>query len=313
MPERHYHVIFNPNAGTALATGLTTAALSDMLSKAGLSFDIDDDDDEPLEGRIARAVAGPAEIIVAGGGDGTVLAVAEALLGTDKTLAILPLGTLNGLARDLTLPLDVPTAIQQLEALEPRAIDVGEVNGRAFLHNVIIGLVPGIGVGREKVRGSGIGGKIKFTLFMLRRLARARRIALALRLNGADVRVERMQSLVVVNNSYDQWFGRFMARRRLDRGRLTAYLIRNLRISDAIRLTVEMMFGTWGADRVIEYEKVQELTVMSKKPRLSVSMDGDVLILDTPLNFAVRPKSLTVLAPPVPALEPAPPAKMESA
>lgn len=314
MAERHYHVIFNPNAGTALTTGLTTAALSEMFTEAGLSFDIDDDDEQPLEERIAKAIAGPADVIVAGGGDGTVLAVAEALLATDKTLAILPLGTLNGLARDLQLPLDVPTAIRQLNELEPRPIDVGEVNGRAFLHNVIIGLVPGIGVGREKVRGAGLRGKIKFTLFMLRRLARARRIALALRLNGKDVRVERMQSLVVVNNSYDQWFGRFMARRRLDRGRLTAYLVRNLRISDAIRLTVEMMFGTWGNDRVIEYEKVQELTVMSKKPRLSVSMDGDVMMLDTPLNFSVRPKSLMVLAPAQPEADAAPqPAVPESA
>ena len=304
MAERHYHIIFNPNAGTALTTGVTTASLSDLFTKAGHSFDIDDDDDEPLEGRIRRALEGPAEIIVAGGGDGTVLAVAEALLGTDKLLAILPLGTLNGLARDLQLPLDVPTAIQQLGELEPRAIDVGEVNGRTFLHNVIIGLVPGIGVGREKVRGTGIVGKIKFTLFMLRRLARARRIALALQVNGETIRVERMHSLVVVNNSYDQWFGRFMARRRLDRGRLTAYLIRNLRIWDAIRLAFEMLAGTWGADRVIAYEKVQQLTVMSKKSRLSVSMDGDVLTLDTPLNFAVRPKSLTVLAPAAPAAAP---------
>jgi diacylglycerol kinase family enzyme len=304
MAERHYHIIFNPSAGTALTTGVTTASLSDLFTKAGHSFDIDDDDDEPLEGRISRALEGPADIIVAGGGDGTVLAVAEALLSTDKMLAILPLGTLNGLARDLQLPLDVPTAIQQLDTLEPRAIDVGEVNGRTFLHNVIIGLVPGIGVGREKVRGSGLAGKIKFILFMLRRLARARRIALALQVNGETIRVERMHSLVVVNNSYDQWFGRFMARRRLDRGRLTAYLIRNLRIWDAIRLAFEMLAGTWGTDRVIEYEKVQQLTVMSKKSRLSVSIDGDVFTLDTPLNFSVRPKSLTVLAPAVPAAAP---------
>jgi diacylglycerol kinase family enzyme len=61
-----------------------------------------------------------------------------------------------------------------------------------------------------------------------------------------------------------------------------------------------MVVGTWGSDRVIEYEKVQQLTVMSKKRRLMVSMDGDVLTLDTPLNFAVHPKSLTVLAPALP-------------
>jgi diacylglycerol kinase family enzyme len=308
MAERHYHIIFNPTAGTALATGLTTAALGQMFSAAGIPFVIDDGDGEPLADRIARAIAGPADVVVAGGGDGTVLAVAEALLGTGKTLAILPLGTLNGLARDLELPLDVPTAVQRLPELEPRAIDVAEVNGRPFLHNVIIGLVPGIGVGREKVRGTGIVGKVKFTLFMIRRLARARRIALAMQLNGGQtMRVERLQSLVVVNNSYDQRFGRFMARRRLDRGRLTAYLIRSLRPGDAIRLAVEMILGTWGGDQVIEYEKVQQLTVLSKKSRVSVSMDGDVLSLETPLHFTVRPKSLNVLAPVVAVPDVAPP------
>jgi diacylglycerol kinase family enzyme len=308
MTDRRYCVIFNPNAGTALSTGLTTAQLTDLFAQAQLSFDIDDSDQEPLEERVARALLGPADVIVAAGGDGTVLAVAEALLGTDKTLAVLPLGTLNGLARDLELPLDVPTAIRRLPELEPRAIDVAEVNGRAFLHNVIIGLVPGIAVGRERIRGKGFWSKVQFTLFMARRLARTRRIALALQLNGTDhVRVQRVHSLVVVNNSYDQRFGRFMARRKLDRGRLTAYLVRNLRIGDAFRLAFEMMMGTWGGDQAIEYEKVQQLTVISKKSRLSVSMDGDVLSLETPLHFTVHPKSLSVLAPAVPAAEPAPP------
>jgi diacylglycerol kinase family enzyme len=45
---------------------------------------------------------------------------------------------------------------------------------------------------------------------------------------------------------------------------------------------------------------------MSKKARLSVSIDGDVMTLDTPLNFSVRPKSLTVLAPAAPAAAPTP-------
>ena len=77
MADHCYHVIFNPNAGTALTTGLTTAALSEIFTSAGLMFAIDDDDDDPLEERIAHAIEGPADVIVAGGGDGTVLAVAE--------------------------------------------------------------------------------------------------------------------------------------------------------------------------------------------------------------------------------------------
>jgi diacylglycerol kinase family enzyme len=297
MSERHYHVIFNPNAGTALASGITTAHLRDLFQQAGLSAEIDDDETSPISDRTARALAGPADVVVAAGGDGTVLAVAEGLLGSDKTLGLLPLGTLNGLIRDLQLPLDLNGAVQALSGLVPRALDVAEVNGRPFLHNVIIGLVPSIAVGREFVRGKGWAEKLRFVRFMLRRFARARRIALVLQADANPARIERVQTLVVANNSYDQRFGKIMSRRRLDRGSLTAYLIRSFRLPDAVRLAVEMFCGVWRDDEVIEFEQVRRLVVESKRRRVLATMDGEVLTLDLPLEFRVRPRSLQVLAP----------------
>src|SRR3569833_2126801 len=297
MVERHYHIIFNPNAGTALASGLTTDRLRELLDQKGLAFEIDDDEASALSDRIGRALTGPADVVVAGGGDGTVLAVAEKLAGTQKDLALLPLGTMNALARDLGLPLDLEGAIDSLARSVPRAIDLAEVNGRPFLHNVIIGLVPSIAVGRELIRGKGFVEKLGFVRFMLRRFSRARRIALALRPEGGDLRIERLQTLVVANNSYEQRFGTIMSRRRLDRGSLTVYLIRSLRLADAVRLTAEMLWGTWQEDDVIEFERVQRLDVDGKKRRVLATMDGEVLHLDLPLRFGVRPKSLQVLAP----------------
>ncbi len=301
MPARRYHIIFNPQAGTALAMGLTTAVLSEHFERAGIDFVIDDDDHVELAERLSRALASDAEIVVAAGGDGTVLAVAEALLGSDKILAVLPLGTLNGLARDLGLALDLPGAIAQLDTLEPRAIDVGEVNGQPFLHNVIVGLIPGIAIGRELIRGhQGLRTNLKFIRFMLRRMTYARRIALALRSDRNATRIEMVQTLVVANNSYDQRIGRFMSRHRLDRGTMTAYLIRRLRTRDALRLALEMIVGRWRDDEVMEIEKVRELDVRSKRTHVRVTMDGEVKRLASPLHFRVRPRSLRVLAPPLP-------------
>jgi diacylglycerol kinase family enzyme len=298
MPEHRYHIIFNPGAGTALVSGLTTAILRERFEGAGLRFDIDDEEASAMADRIDRALAGPAEVVVAAGGDGTVLAVAERLVGQEKMLAILPLGTMNALARDLGLPLELDAAIEALGSLEPRAIDVAEVNGRPFLHNVILGLIPGIAVGREQVRGKGWLQRLAFGRFMVRRQARERRIALALAADTAEPRVERLQTLVVANNSYEQRFGRIMSRRRIDRGTLTVYMIRSLRLPDAIRLAVEMFLGAWREDEVIEFEQVKRLTVASKKRNILATMDGEVLTLTPPLDFRVRPKSLRVLAPP---------------
>lgn len=300
MPGLRYHIIFNPNAGTALTTGVTTAVLAEHFTRAGLNFDIDDDDGEPLVDRVGRALTGPADVIVAGGGDGTVIAVGERLLGTDKMLAVLPLGTMNGLAKDLGLALDIPTAVAQLPSLVPRSIDVAEVNGRPFLHNVIIGLIPNIAVGREWVRGQGWISKLKFVQHSLRVIARAKRIAVTLAVDGGARRIEMVQTMLVANNSYDQRFGAFMARRRLDRGTLTTYLIRTFKLNDMLRLAFEMATGRWRDDEVVEYEKVTQLTVATKRPRVLVTMDGEVLWLDSPMVFSVQPKSLTVLAAPEP-------------
>lgn len=298
MASRRYHIIFNASAGTIATRGVSPESLTHQFEANGLVSSIDSDETRSLAARIASALSDPAEIIVAAGGDGTVLAVAEALLGTDKTLAVLPLGTFNGLARDLRLPLDLPGAVAALSALEPRLIDVGEVNGRPFLHNVLVGLIPGIAVGRELMREkAGLLARIGFLRFLLRRLTRARRIAVGLEYDSNPVRVERLQTLMVANNSYEQRLGRFMTRRRIDRGSLTCYIIRSLRVRDALRLGAEMFAGRWRDDEVIEFEKVRTLTVHSKRPKLAVTMDGEIETLDTPLQFRIRPRSLSVLAP----------------
>src|ERR1700710_1115527 len=131
MPRR-YHVIVNARSGTAMGMDVSPEALrnhfSDSLDEADIS--IDADIDLPLNERVERAKASDAEIIVAAGGDGTVTAVASAIVDTDKTIAIMPRGTSNTLARDLGVRLDLKQWGAAIEAMEPRQIDVGDVNGR---------------------------------------------------------------------------------------------------------------------------------------------------------------------------------------
>ena len=307
MNARRYHIIFNRNAGTIATTGLTPEGLAQLFEQAGLAFDIDSDDRGDLKDRVARALAGPADTIVAAGGDGTVLTVAEALVGTDKSLAVLPLGTYNGLIRDLRLPLDVAGAVAAIPTLEPRLIDVGEVNGRPFLHNVIVGLIPDLAVGRETMRSMpGFTAWVWFTRFFFRQLSRSRRIALGIEADGNPARVERLQTILVANNSYEQRLGRFMTRRRIDRGTLTAYLIRSLQFTDMVRLGIEMLAGRWRDDEVIEFESVRTLVLHSKRRQVRVTMDGEIVNLQTPMRFTVRPASLSVLAPPEVAAAPSP-------
>ena len=79
---------------------------------------------------------------VAGGGDGTLSCAAGHLAGTGRPLGILPLGTLNHLARDAGIPAGLEEAAAIIAAGHVREIDLAEVNGRVFVNNSSVGLYP---------------------------------------------------------------------------------------------------------------------------------------------------------------------------
>jgi len=86
------------------------------------------------------AIAAGAECVVSWGGDGTINEVASALAFTGVPMGIVPAGSGNGLARELGLAFDPPTALDRAIGGTTRAIDVGEIDGRLFVNVAGIGL-----------------------------------------------------------------------------------------------------------------------------------------------------------------------------
>ncbi len=80
------------------------------------------------------------EAVVAGGGDGTLSAVAGVLAGGSMPLGILPLGTLNHFAKDNGIPMDVQGAAAVIAGRRVERLDVGRVNGRVFINNSSVGV-----------------------------------------------------------------------------------------------------------------------------------------------------------------------------
>lgn len=298
MTRYRYHILLNVNSGSVEASGITGEGLAAALAERGHDAVVDADPDTPLTQRIEKAIASDTDVIVAAGGDGTVTAIAGAACGTGKILGILPLGTANLLARDLGIPLEVEVWADALAAMEPRPIDVGVVNGRIFLHKVVIGVLPALAAGREHIRGEGSGAALGFLRFLARRLARARPIAVAVSADGRPAHAERVQALAVASNAYDEGVGMFFSRSRLDTGRLTIYRLRHLTLGDMVRLTLRMVLGHWRDDEALTIEEARTVTIISKKPALKVMFDGEVEMMPTPLEFSIRPCALEILAPP---------------
>ncbi len=309
MPSKRYYVVFNAHSGAAIDAGLTRQSLGDAFAEAGLDAIIDADMDVSFAEHVDRAVKADADVLVAAGGDGTVTGLAEAALPTGRTIAILPLGTANLLARDLGVPLDLHQWLADLQTMEPHKIDVGVVNGRFFLHKVVIGLIPGIAAAREKLRDRhGAFAVMRFIQFFFQRLTRAHRFAVEIIPHDGEPRVVRVQALAVGSNVYVEGLGRFFARPKLDSGQLTVYLLKHLNAADVFRLLAEMAVGKWHHDKALSVEQVKSVTIRSHKHKVKVMFDGEVLTLNMPLEFSIRPQAISILGAPLSqaAPEPAP-------
>src|SRR5690606_36895097 len=88
---------------------------------------------------LVRRAAESAEIVVIGGGDGTLSSTLPVFMETGRTMGVLPLGTANDLARSLEIPLDPLLAAEMLATGDVKRIDLGEVNGRPFCNAVSVG------------------------------------------------------------------------------------------------------------------------------------------------------------------------------
>jgi diacylglycerol kinase family enzyme len=135
-------VLLNRGGGALAADPNLPKRVEKALKSAGLDIDIELLSGGDCEVR-ARAVAERGdELLVVGGGDGTISAAASALVGTKTKLGVLPLGTLNHFARDLGIPTDLDEAARLIASNRDRRVDVAEMNDHLFINNSAIGLYP---------------------------------------------------------------------------------------------------------------------------------------------------------------------------
>src|SRR6478672_6791852 len=135
-------VLLNQRAGTASANGNGVGSIADACKQAGIRADIRQVPGTQLVSAAKSAAKESADVIIAGRGDGTVSAVASALVGSQMPLGVLPLGTLNHFAKDLGIPQTLREAIDVVSEANIGRVDVGEVNGRYFLNNSSLGVYP---------------------------------------------------------------------------------------------------------------------------------------------------------------------------
>jgi diacylglycerol kinase family enzyme len=292
-------VILNASAGTLMDMQIDEAAerVRSRFAAGGSDAEVRIVKGSDLPATLAEVCRGDCDAVVVGGGDGTIAAAAHHLVGRDIALGVLPLGTMNLLAKDLAMPADLDAAVDALAAGEIRAIDACEVNGHIFLNNAVMGLYPRMVEERERQRG--VHHMRKWPAMAVAAaevLWSYRRLRVELETDGVKRTIDT-PVLAVANNVYDDGLGVFMHRSRLDRGEMAVYVAKHQSPVGLVLLMARLFIGGWQRDAHLETFVVKELTVRAQRRRIRVANDGEVLRLRPPLHFRVRPGALKVLVP----------------
>ena len=291
-------LVANPASG-AFADGVTPDAIRARLRAAGLDLAPEPDETLPLPERLRAALRmeGIAAVAVAGG-DGTLNCAAGVLAGSDVALGILPFGTMNLLAKDLGIPLDLDGAIAVLSAGQTRAVDVGCVNGHLFLINSVLGMPARMVRHREMFRGRrlGVSALLRLAAATLRHLGPYPRLSTVISEGGRRTR-QRVRLLAVVNNDYAEGPGKILERSQVDGGELTLYIARRLSPWRLARLALGFGLGRWRDGPGLERRGATRFAVSARRRALRVMNDGEVRLIAPPLRYRLMPRTLTVIAP----------------
>lgn len=304
MAEKQKFTIFiNELSGTVLNLGQD--AIEEMIAHAGLPVAaIHFLKPDSLINKIQSGdYTGP---ILIGGGDGTLKSCAQHLIESQIAFGILPLGTMNLLARDLGIPPELEAAITAYgQGTKASQFDAAFVNEECFLCCASIGTIPETSNFREQHRTESQPVLVPLiTAYMLKQLDKSLHLKLHLS-KGKKTRRKHVKSaaLIISNNQYNpnkdgQWSEENFRRTSLQDGILGVYTATPLTVWDKMRLMFRVMRGDWKNDQALREWNCDKLRVESyDKQELLIALDGETQTIKAPLDFIIKPGALKIMLP----------------
>ena len=298
-----FFIVFNVRSGSGDAEE-EIQTISRVLEEGGRTYEfLQCKAQEPVDVIARRAVAlakARHGVVVAAGGDGTINAVANAVMGSGCPFGVLPQGTFNYFGRDNAIAQDTRKAALALLQAHISPVQAGMVNGRVFLVNASVGLYPQILEDREAwKRQLGRSRLVAFLSGIASLLQSRRQLRLSIESAGRAVSL-RTPTLFVGNNRLQLVQAGIDAQQTdaLAQGQLAGIAVRPIGTLALFGLLIRGLLGRLGDADNIQSFSFRRLTVMPKgMRRIKVATDGEIVWMQTPLVFEVAAEPLLLLVP----------------
>jgi YegS/Rv2252/BmrU family lipid kinase len=289
-------LIINPKAGASSRNQVDLLGWTARFAGHTLTVEAPQNAEDAVEVALRGAAEGYDRILAAGG-DGTINRVVSALAETEVPLGIIPLGTVNVLARELGIPLDPVKALQVALGDRTRRLDLGTANGQYFT------LMAGMGFDAKVVaeivpRLKELFGSLAYVTAGLQTLARYKPSQFYLTFNDRTIRVPAWL-LVVGNASYYTYQLSIASGARMDDGLLDIIVFGEQNALDRLSQIGAVFIGQHARHPNIRFFQAPALSV-SAEPSVRLQLDGDT-VGSSPVEIGVRHQALCVMVPEEPA------------
>lgn len=287
--KRRALLIVNPNARNGKGEN---SDIRKILERGGMALsERQPKEDETISDLILRER--DHDMVIVGGGDGSLNAAAKGLVETGLPLGILPLGTANDFARTVGIPADPVQAAKAFLTYKPEPIDLGEVNGHLYFN------VASIGFSAELARQLDAAskkkwGKLGYAIVAARILMRSEIFTAYLEHDGLTEKVRTLQ--VSVGNG--KFYGGGMAVEKdaaINDGKLDFYSLEVDHWWELLRLLPSLRRGTQSRWNDVRAFPTTEVIIRTKKPR-AVNTDGEISTW-TPAHFRLLRHAIQVYMP----------------
>ncbi len=292
--------VFNSDGGTfrTLDMAAFVNEATSVFAEAGHSLDCRVVSGADLIGALdAVARSADADVLLAGGGDGTISAAAASCFRHQKPLAVLPAGTMNLFARSLGLPLDLSAALRALAAGRIGRVDIATANGRPFVHQFSVGMHSRLVRIREELPYRSRMGKIVASVrAMTATLSRPLIFDAEIRTPGG-IEHRRATAIAISNNLLGE--GHVPYAEQVDQGVLGVYVVRPMPSTELARLVVSLLVGTWKHHPRVSERRVEQVTLSFPRRKASAQavIDGELVALDRRVELKVHPGALQAILP----------------
>jgi diacylglycerol kinase (ATP) len=283
-------LLINPHSRRGQATRRNAKLALEELGLDLLEVDFDTPDQFPdLINRHRHDV----DLVIVGGGDGSMNGAIEGLLDTKLPLGVIPLGTANNLARCLNLPLSLMEACRVIAQGHTRTIDLGWVNGEYFFNVAGLGLSTRINreVSSDFKRR---WGALAYVVTAFKLIFKQRRFYADIRCNGDVIRVQTYQITICNGRHYGSGLT-VAADAAIDDCRLDLCSLEVQHWWQAPFLLPALSQGKYATGRGIRILQSNEIDIYTDK-RQAIDTDGEVTVY-TPATFRVIPQVISVFVP----------------